>query len=109
MDEFVDAAELVKSVQEFLQQLTPGLEAKARYDAQVAVYLLEMVRRELTSQPTVERSAASARAIRTLCADIRTGARDADWSQVLDEVLLDTVRRVEIVRPDYLATEHRRT
>jgi hypothetical protein len=42
-----------------------------------------------------------------LCREIRAGGRDAQWNETLDKVLVSTIMRVRIVRPDHLSPEHR--
>jgi len=107
MDEFVDAAEILRTVKEFVQQLSAGLEPKAKYDAQVAIYLLDIVTRELADRGREMQIGMDRAAIEKLCEDIRAGRHDADWDRTLDGVLSDTIRRVKIVRPDHLSREHR--
>jgi hypothetical protein len=106
MEDFVDTAELVRTVKEFLRQMTPALEPKMKFDTQVAAYLLDMVARELSNLPARKR-APDAAAVRSLCEQIRGGARDGEWQRTLEEVLTETIRQVKIVRPDHLSPERR--
>jgi hypothetical protein len=100
--EFPGVDDLLATVREFLQRIGPDLPASSKYDGQVAVYLLDIARREIADfvRPAAEDAAA------TLCAEIRAGRRDDDWDSTLQSILEDTIARARIVRPGHLAAEH---
>ena len=98
--EFPDTDDLLATVREFLQRVSPDLPANSKFDGQVAVYLIDIVRREIAAsmrEPAEESYAAA------LCAEIRSGKRDDDWERTLQNILEDTVARVKIARPSHLA------
>lgn len=95
MKELPDLPDLLATVREFLARLGPTLDKGAKFEAQVAVYLLDIARRELAA-PNTEVDTAQ------LCADIRSGRCDARWDETLDAELAAAVARVRIVRPDHL-------
>jgi len=104
--EFVDSLELLRTVQEFLQRIAATSDAKSRFEAQVATYLLDMVMRELRGHESTGADVVDAQDVARLCAEIRSGSRDALWNETVEEVLTSTVLRVRIVRPDHLSAEH---
>ena len=111
--------ELLLTVREFVQEITPQLDGRDRYHAQCAVYLLDILRRELgadAGDETVEQAmlarylddgAAGATGLAALAAEIRSGRLDAR----LDELQVDLIRqvagKVRITRPDQLHPMHR--
>ncbi len=96
MKELPDVPDMLATVRDFLALLGPTLDKGAKFEAQVAVYLLDIARRELTAPPAPAADTAQ------LCADIRSGARDASWLDTLDAQLDAAIARVRIVRPDHL-------
>ena len=101
--EFPGVDDLLATAREFLQRIGSDLPASSKYDGQVAVYLLDIARREIASFacPAAVEDGAIA-----LCAEIRAGTRDEDWEFTLQNVLEDTIARARIVRPGHLAAEH---
>ncbi|HWA89458.1 MAG TPA: hypothetical protein VG889_05445 [Rhizomicrobium sp.] len=95
MTELPDVPDMLATVRDFLARLGPTLDKGARFEAQVAVYLLDIARRELAAPP------AGADTTR-LCADIRSGRCDVRWDETLDVELDAAIARVRIVRPDHL-------
>lgn len=95
MKEIPGVPDLLATVRDFLARIGPTLDKGAKFEAQVAVYLLDIAGRELAAAPADTDAAA-------LCADIRSGARDARWGDTLDAELEAAVARVLIVRPDHL-------
>jgi hypothetical protein len=87
---------MLATVRDFLTRLGPTLDRGAKFEARVAVYLLDIAGRQLVAP-----SRADADTTR-LCADIRSGARDASWDATLEAELDAVVSRVKIVRPDHL-------
>jgi hypothetical protein len=96
MNERPDVADILVTVRDFLSHLGPTLEKGLKYEAQVAVYLLDVVRRELGTPAQTDSNVAR------LCEDIRSGKCDALWDETLKAQLTAAIARVRIVRPDYL-------
>jgi hypothetical protein len=114
-----DIADLLSTVQNFVERIAPRLEGEDRYHAQVAAYLLGICGREIAvpaDAAEVEqrmiadflgRDASLPDLTAALSAEIRTGACDARWDDTLALVLDRTIAKVTVVRPDHLAPEHR--
>jgi hypothetical protein len=96
MRELPDIPDMLSTVRDFLAQLVPELDKGSKFEAQVAIYLLDIAQRELAAPP-----APKAGAMR-LCADIRAGACDASWETTLDTEFEAVIARVRIARPDYM-------
>ncbi len=88
--------DLLATVRDFLARLGPTLDKGAKFEAQIAVYLLDIVGRELAAPPVPDPAAAQR------CADIRAGRLDGRWDETLDAELAAAAARVRIVRPDHL-------
>jgi hypothetical protein len=99
MKEMPDTADIVSTVRDFLARIGPSLEKGAKFEAQVATYLLDMVQRELKS-PRETRGDE-----RELCTKIRSGSCDAQWDALVRAQLDAAIARVRIVRPGYLDNE----
>lgn len=99
MSEVPDAADIISTVRDFLARTGPSLEKSAKFEAQVATYLLDIVQRELKS-PLVVRGNE-----RELCRKIRSGACDEEWDALVCSQLDAVIARVQIVRPGYLGNE----
>jgi hypothetical protein len=102
MRERPDLPDLLLTVRDFLAALTPTLPPVSIYDAQVAVYLLDIARREIELPSPVGEDD-----VFSLCADIRAGRKDDDWDATLVALLASSVDRVRRTRPGYLAAEHK--
>ena len=98
MNEIPDAADIILTVRDFLARIGPLLAKGAKFEAQVATYLLDIVHRELPApvQGSDELE---------LCRKIRAGACDSEWNALLRSQLAEAVARVRIVRPGYLGNE----
>jgi hypothetical protein len=96
MNESPDVADILVTVRDFLARLCAILEKGPKYEAHVAVYLLDIVRRELASPAQIYTDDTR------LCEDIRSGKRDALWDETLEAQLVAAIARVRIARPDYL-------
>ena len=111
--------ELLVTVREFVQEITPQLDGRDRYHAQCAVYLLDIVRRELgadATDETVEQAmlarylgdgATGAAGLAALAAEIRSGRLDARFDELLADLTRQVVGKVRITRPDQLHPMHR--
>jgi len=114
-----DIADLLATVQEFIDRITPKLEGEDRYHAQVSAYLLAICGRETrlgapiaaAEQPRLAaflgHDGAWPDLVRELSRDIRAGGCDGRWDAALDLVLFQVIDKVSVVRPDHLAQEHR--
>jgi len=96
MKELPDIADMLAEVRAFLARLGPDLDKGAKFEAQVAVYLLDIAQRELAAPSAAQADTAQ------LCGDIRAGRRDGQWDETLDAELDAAAARVRIVRPDHL-------
>ena len=94
--------DLLVTVRDFLVQLRPNLSGELRYQAQVAAYLLEIVRRE-SGEPGDERPARDLTAFRDA---MRAGRFEGDET-LAATLLADAVAEARIVRPDHLDPMHR--
>ena len=114
-----DLADLLATVQDFIDRITPKLEGEDRYHAQVSAYLLAICGREVqlgapiaaAEQPRLTaflgHDGAWPDLLRELSREIRAGGCDARWDGTLDLVLRQIIDKVSVVRPDHLAQEHR--
>ena len=96
MTEIPDVPDILATVRDFLEGLAPTLEKGAKFEAQVAIYLLDIARRQVAAPAKAEADATK------LCRDIRSGTLDGQWDEVLDAELAAVTGRVRIVRPEYL-------
>jgi hypothetical protein len=113
-----DIADILATVQDFVERITARLEGEDRYHAQVASYLLGIGKRELLRGSTFDalerkrlteflgRQGSLAVLTRDLCTSIRAGRFDERWDETLALVLQEVVDKVNVVRPDHLASEH---
>jgi hypothetical protein len=116
--------DLLGTVGEFLVRLAPGLEPESRFQVQVAAHLIGICQRELALGARFdaeersrygaflgESGAAAADTLaeltRALCAGIRSGRFDERWQELIELVLGQVARKVEIVRPSQLEPMHR--
>lgn len=101
MRELPDIPDILSTVRDFLLRLGRTLEKGPRFEAQVAVYLLDIARRELEAAAKANDRPADNEATK-LCQEIRFGAHDACWDQTLQKELNAAIARVLVVRPDYI-------
>ena len=114
-----DLADLLATVQEFIDRITPKLEGEDRYHAQVSAYLLAICGREIRLGAPIAAAeqqhltaflghdGAWPDLLGELSREIRAGTCDARWDATLDLVLRQVIDKVSVVRPDHLAQEHR--
>jgi hypothetical protein len=96
-----DAPELLRTVATYLGGLKARVDDGERYNLIVCEHILTLVVRELEAEPMADADEAA------LVGAIRSGACDSDWEQTLAQVLQRTIARLEVVRPEHLAPEHR--
>lgn len=94
--------DLLATVRDFLLQLRQGLSGELRFQAQVAAYLLDIVRREGCATFDDD----SLRELAAFRDAMRAGRFDGD-DTLAETLLAQTVAEVRIVRPDYLEPLHR--
>jgi len=99
MSEMPDATDIVSTVRDFLARIGPSLKKGAKFEAQVATYLLDIVQRELANP--VEALSDE----RELCRKIRAGSCDGQWDELVRSQLDAVIARVRIVRPSYLGND----
>ncbi len=115
-----DVPELIKTVREFLGGIAAKLDGQDRYHALCAVYLLEIVERELAEwrrgeTPDDRRLRALAKLpdaavdslAERLSADIRAGKFDETMDELLDALTEHVVAKVRVSRPASLDPGHR--
>lgn len=116
-----DVAEMLKTVHEFIDDVTPRLQGLDRYHALCAIYLLEIVERELQEwrgqvTPDDERLRAlagvdDAVGPAELTAALGRRIRHGDFDQRMDELLTaltaHVVAKVRVSKPSVLDEEHR--
>ncbi|MGE0485435.1 MAG: DUF6285 domain-containing protein [Gammaproteobacteria bacterium] len=115
--------EILRTVREFIVDVTPRLEAKDRYHGLVSAFLIEVVERELAGE-WAHRETADDRRLRELAQALgeepgdehvhavlsralRAGRGDARMDEVLAVLIDHVVDKVRVTRPDLLALEHR--
>jgi hypothetical protein len=103
--ELPDVADILSTVRDFLQRCLPTLAESARFEAQIAIFLLDVARRQVEASSDAEGRAGPSEtaALRRRCREIRSGARDSRWEETLGEELDAAGARVRIARPDHLA------
>ncbi len=114
-----DVPELLRAVREFLDQAAGELEGPSRFLAKSSVYVLGICERELRDGAGYarEEQALLARFVGhegtpadlrgRLASQIRAGAHDARWDELIGELLAATINEVRLVKADHMATEHR--
>lgn len=106
-----DLPEILRSVREFIDDLTSRLAGQDRYHALCASYLLSIGERELALGPAFDAEEAVifadlAQDAATLSARLRSGALDERWDDLTARVLAHVVNNVRISRPDQLHPMH---
>jgi hypothetical protein len=106
-----DVIEILRTVKEFVDEITEQLGGQERYHAMCASYLLAIAERELILGPTLdanEHSAAGAFPddVAELSALIRSGELDSQWDDVFALVLDHVIHKVRISKPEHLHPLH---
>ncbi len=113
--------DLLASVQEFIDEITPQLEGRDRYHAICASYLLGIAGRELALGPQLDADEHSMLAhfigletdlehgFATLAREIRGGRLDDRFDQLMALLIRHVVNKVRVTRPDFLHPMHRET
>ena len=113
--------EMVKTVREFIDEITPRLQGLERYHALCAIYLLEIVERELEQwQPSMTADDERLRALAgapepadgqavtaQLGRHIRAGKFDERMDELLAALTAHVVAKVKVSKPAVLDDEHR--
>jgi hypothetical protein len=102
------SAELVEAVREFLERdVMDATEGSVKYHTRVAINALAMVERELaTGADASERHATRLATLGVsndaeLAAQIRAGALDDRWDDVVDSVRADVLDKLAVANPTY--------
>lgn len=111
--------DLLHTVREFIDEITPQLDGRDRYHAMCAAYLLDVVQRELAMGPRLDAEERSMLAhfigmdtdlehgYATLARAIRSGSLDERWEQLMTLLLHHVVDKVRVTKPDHLHPMHR--
>ena len=113
--------EIINTVREYIDDLTPRLTGMDRYHALCSLQLLEVAQRELSEwQPRESTDDARLRALAglgtevprdeltaRLCARIHAGLFDERMPELEAAMLEHVIAKVRITKPGYLAPEHR--
>lgn len=112
-------AEILRTVREFIDGVTPGLDGQDRYHALCTNYLLGIVEREVALGDGIDREEAAALAAFTgrsealaagyaaLAREIRAGVHDERWEALAALLLGHVVNKVRVSKPDHLHPMHR--
>lgn len=111
--------DLLRTVREFVDEITPQLDGRDKYHALCASYLLDIVMRELSLGPAIDEDEKSMlthfigmetdleHGYATLARAIRSGSLDARWDQLMTLLTRHVVNKVRVTRPDQLHPMHR--
>lgn len=111
-------AELLRTVREFIDDITPKLEGQDRYHGLCASYLLSITEREGALGEAIDREEAAALAAfngtraplpeawAALAGDIRRGQCDERWDELMTLVTRHVVNKVRVSKPDHLHPMH---
>jgi len=116
-----DLPELLRTVREFIDEVTPQLDGRDRYHGLCASYLLTIAERELALGADIDAEeranlaefigmeAELGHGYATLARAIRNGSLDERWDQLMTLLTRHVVNKVRVTRPDHLHPMHRGT
>ncbi len=111
--------ELLRTVREFIDEVTPKLAGQDRYHALCTSYLVSIVEREVALGAAIDGDEAAALAAFTgrsqplatgyaeLAREIRAGTHDARWDALATLLLAHVGNKVRVSKPDHLHPMHR--
>jgi len=111
--------ELLRTVREFIDEVTPKLAGQDRYHGLCASYLVSIVERELALGEAMDRDEQAALRAFTgrseplaagyaeLAREIRAGVHDARWDELAALLCAHVVNKVRVSKPDHLHPMHR--
>jgi len=111
--------ELLRTVREFIEEITPKLEGQDRYHALCTSYLVSIVERELAYGGAIDRDEQAAlrgftgrdeplaAGYSALAREIRAGTHDARWDALATLLLEHVANKVRVSKPDHLHPMHR--
>lgn len=107
-----DLPEILRTVREFVDEITDRLGGLDRYHALCATYLLSVAERELAEGAAVDQAEQAAFSRwsgdpAALATRIRSGALDDEWEQLFPLLLDHVVNKVRISKPEHLHPMHR--
>jgi len=113
-----DLPDVLRTVRDFIDAITPVVPDKDRYHAMCCSYLLALAEREVTGgaeasrQMTATLEALAARAglaldsAESLSARLRDGTLDTHWDAAFEAVLALVLARVRVSKPGHLHPMH---
>ena len=113
-----DLPDLLRTVRDFIDAMTPVVPDKDRYHAMCCSYLLAVAEREVTGGAQASQHMAlalealgqnagmSLDSTETLATRLREGALDAHWDAALEAVLTLVLARVRVSKPGHLHPMH---
>lgn len=113
-----DLPDLLRTVRDFIDAMTPVVPDKDRYHAMCCSYLLAVAEREVTGGARASQHMAlalealgqnagmSLDSTETLATRLREGALDAHWDAALEAVLTLVLARVRVSKPGHLHPMH---
>ena len=108
-----DITELIATVREFIQEITGELEGQSRYHALCAIFLLEVVERELAEwqpretpddrrlQAILADDVPASEILTTLCAKIREGSYEATDGELFSTLLEHVEAKISVIKPKH--------
>ncbi len=113
--------DLLQTVREFIDELSPRLGKQDRYHALCSIYLLDIAQRELNEWSTTRTedddrlaqwvaggdAMAPQDVIKMLCTNIRSGQHDDQLDQLFEAMQAHVSAKVRVSRPDYLHPDER--
>ncbi|MGR8946663.1 MAG: DUF6285 domain-containing protein [Gammaproteobacteria bacterium] len=108
-----DLTELILTVREFIQDITDELSGQSRYHALCAVFLLEVVERELAQWAPHEteddlrlkallgEDVPREQILPTLCTKIRNGAYKSEDNKLLEAMLQHVEAKIAVIKPKH--------
>jgi hypothetical protein len=111
--------ELLRTVREFIEEVTPKLAGQDRYHALCTSYLVSIVEREVELGEAIDRAELAALRAFTgrsqplaegyadLAREIRAGTHDARWDALAMLLFEHVVNKVRVSKPDHLHPMHR--
>ena len=112
-------SDLLSTVREFVMDIEPGLAGRDRYHALCAMYLLDIVMRELRGWEPMQdadnemlgeliggSTASGSALLSEVACSIRNGEFDDQMPMLFDAMLAHVKHKVAVTKPDHLAEPH---
>ena len=113
-----DLPDILRTVRDFIDAITPVVPDKDRYHAMCSSYLLAVAEREVTGgEEASQRMATALQALardsgltldsaESLASRLRDGTLDAHWDAAFEAVLALVLARVRVSKPGHLHSMH---